>query len=70
MEPLPRGFPVPQPSSLLIHVCFRYEKLADFCYRCGRIGHVRSICDWSDDMCLAKLYDHSLCIEALSPYRK
>ncbi|KAI8032925.1 hypothetical protein LOK49_LG01G02685 [Camellia lanceoleosa] len=48
-KPLPLGFFLQHNSSpgseqLETWVCYKYEKLADFCYDCGRVGHVNSVC--------------------------
>ncbi|KAL7183558.1 hypothetical protein ACSBR2_025870 [Camellia fascicularis] len=48
-KPLPLGFFLQYKSSygseqMETWVHYKYEKLADFCYDCGRIGHVNSMC--------------------------
>ncbi|KAF5947497.1 hypothetical protein HYC85_013454 [Camellia sinensis] len=48
-KPLPLGFFLQHNSSsgseqMETWVHYKYEKLADFCYDCGRIGHVNSVC--------------------------
>ncbi|KAL7186742.1 hypothetical protein ACSBR2_028466 [Camellia fascicularis] len=48
-KPLPRGFILnrgenAQMTSVDPWISFKYEKLSDFCYDCGRIGHDRNVC--------------------------
>lgn len=47
-RPLPKGFFLKRKGDCLetvdLWISFKYEKLADFCYDCGRIGHVNSMC--------------------------
>ncbi|KAH7855888.1 hypothetical protein Vadar_030133 [Vaccinium darrowii] len=44
--PLPKGFWLRRngDSSLDLWISYRYEKLPDFCYWCGRIGHDNKVC--------------------------
>ncbi|KAJ4829928.1 hypothetical protein Tsubulata_012125 [Turnera subulata] len=43
-EPLPTGFITKGVEDMAIHIDFKFEELADFCYYCGRIGHVEKDC--------------------------
>ncbi|KAL7182160.1 hypothetical protein ACSBR1_040967 [Camellia fascicularis] len=47
--PVPRGFLLKRPTTHSqdqsdIWVDFKYERLSDFCYDCGRIGHDSNSC--------------------------
>ncbi|KAL6200704.1 hypothetical protein ACLB2K_030485 [Fragaria x ananassa] len=39
-DPLPTGYELPREDGSKKWVSFAFEKLSDFCYVCGRIGHV------------------------------
>ncbi|KAK9928645.1 hypothetical protein M0R45_025769 [Rubus argutus] len=39
-DPLPTGYQLPRDDGTLKWVSFSYEKLSDFCYVYGRLGHV------------------------------
>ncbi|KAI8005809.1 hypothetical protein LOK49_LG07G01061 [Camellia lanceoleosa] len=45
-KPLPRGFILQHHGSQdkEVWVSYKYEKLSDFCYDCGRLGHDNSSC--------------------------
>lgn len=45
-HPIPKGIWIRRKaeSSLDIWISFKYEKLSDFCYDCGRIGHDNRVC--------------------------
>ncbi|KAI8018869.1 Uncharacterized protein LOK49_LG04G00419 [Camellia lanceoleosa] len=44
-HPLPRGFWLKRsPGSNGVWITFKYEKLSDLCYDCGRIGHENKSC--------------------------
>ncbi|KAK3038525.1 hypothetical protein RJ639_029325 [Escallonia herrerae] len=41
-NPLPRGFATKREGREDAWIQFRYERLLDFCFRCGCLGHVRN----------------------------
>lgn len=43
-KPLVAGFPIPGKNMSTVWVQFKNEKLADFCYACGRLGHTQKSC--------------------------
>ncbi|KAL7183946.1 hypothetical protein ACSBR2_026172 [Camellia fascicularis] len=44
-KPLPRGFWLKRPSEGNdIWISYKFEKLSNFCYACGRLGHDRNGC--------------------------
>ncbi|KAB2621987.1 hypothetical protein D8674_024169 [Pyrus ussuriensis x Pyrus communis] len=43
-KPLFKGCWIRRDSNKEIWVEFRYERLQDFCYKCGRIGHINTEC--------------------------
>lgn len=45
-NPLVTGCWLPRPNNKETWIEFRYERLQDFYYRCGRIGHVNTECSF------------------------
>lgn len=45
-QPLPKGFWLRRknPTSNDLWIAYKYERLSDFCYACGRIGHENNNC--------------------------
>lgn len=43
-NPIKEGFLLPRPNLPYAFINFRYEKLSNFCYKWGRIGHSVSMC--------------------------
>ncbi|KAK3028765.1 hypothetical protein RJ639_037986 [Escallonia herrerae] len=43
-QPIPKGFALKREGREDTWIQFRYERLPDFCFRCGFLGHVRKWC--------------------------
>lgn len=43
-NPLKKGFNLKRPNDEDLWVKFQYERLSDFCYGCGKIGHTVPEC--------------------------
>lgn len=48
-KPLKTGFFLPIEKNVVTWIQFWYEKLNDFCYSCGRLGHGHKNCNQSED---------------------
>ncbi|KAH7857525.1 hypothetical protein Vadar_013640 [Vaccinium darrowii] len=48
-KPLPTGFYLKRVGKKDSWVRFLYERLSDFCYDCGRVSHVRTECQFSEE---------------------
>ncbi|KAM1080241.1 hypothetical protein ACFX14_014940 [Malus domestica] len=46
-NPLARGCWIPRGNNMDSWIEFRYERLQDFCYRCGRIWHANNECSFA-----------------------
>lgn len=44
-KPLQPGFLLPRSGQDPVWIQYRYERLSDFCYRCGLLGHVMANCN-------------------------
>ncbi|XP_042985402.1 uncharacterized protein LOC122314076 isoform X2 [Carya illinoinensis] len=44
IKALQQGFMMPRLDNSEIWIAFKYEKLPDFCYACGRLGHSQVFC--------------------------
>ncbi|CAL9013385.1 unnamed protein product, partial [Prunus brigantina] len=49
-KPLRRGKKMLLPSGNNVFVEFRYERLPEFCFCCGRMGHVFKVCSFVDQV--------------------
>ncbi|KAF5477140.1 hypothetical protein F2P56_003812 [Juglans regia] len=45
-KPLKQGFMMPRVGNHEVWVAFKYEKLSDICYACGRLGHSQIFCGY------------------------
>lgn len=47
-QPLPKGFWLrrKEPSGFDLWIAYKYERLTDFCYACGRVGHENRNCKY------------------------
>lgn len=55
-NPLKACFSLPRPNLPNAYIRFRYEKLSDFCYYCGRLGHTMYWCLESEALGSVKRY--------------
>lgn len=59
-QPLKRGFFLRRPGEEDLWVKFRYERLSDFCYCCGRVGHNFNECKERDESKEKPVFDGDL----------
>ncbi|KAB1219766.1 hypothetical protein CJ030_MR3G005775 [Morella rubra] len=65
-KPLVSGFPIPCLGLSTTWVQFKYKKLADFCYVCGRIGHTQSSCRLAAVHTGKLPFDYKMCADSSS----
>ncbi|CAL1375626.1 unnamed protein product [Linum trigynum] len=80
-EPVPTGFDFPSTveatgQEICEVISFKYERLVELCYFCGRIGHNWPTCDWMKEerrkggyVQLSEIYTAELKAGIDSPYR-
>ncbi|OMO50761.1 Zinc finger, CCHC-type [Corchorus capsularis] len=61
-KPLMSGFWVPRVDKERIWAEIRYERLADFCYNCGRLGHIEKNCEYAENQDRVQKYGAWMCV--------
>lgn len=57
------GFYEPKSGPNRRRISIKYERLREYCYRCGRIGHTLQFCQWDDGPSeLENFYGPELCV--------
>lgn len=59
-KPFPTGFSLPRIDRGPAIVTFKYERLSEFCYECGCLGHVHSSCPTNHGNNNATLYGQGM----------
>nr|POE65786.1 hypothetical protein CFP56_38256 [Quercus suber] len=47
-DPLMSGFFLDRNARPNLWIRFKYERIAEFCFKCGRLGHLKARCLWAD----------------------
>ncbi|XP_050263948.1 uncharacterized protein LOC126708186 [Quercus robur] len=47
-DPLLSGFFLDRNTQPNLWIRFKYERIAEFCFKCGRLGHLKARCIWAD----------------------
>jgi hypothetical protein len=64
-QPLKPGFHLPRSGKNDLWISFRYERLGDYCTKCGLIGHKKLGCPHRPDLCFP-LVQYSIPLQAPS----
>ncbi|XP_040996158.1 uncharacterized protein At4g02000-like [Juglans microcarpa x Juglans regia] len=62
-KPLLDGFILPQLNRQPAKITFKYERLSEFCYICGRLGHVHQSCPHVHGSDVEPQYGQSMSVE-------
>ena len=47
-DPLMSGFLLDRNTQSNLWIRFKYERIAEFCFKCDRLGHLKARCPWAD----------------------
>ena len=47
-DPLMSGFFLDRSTQSNLWIRFKYERIVEFCFKCGRLGHLKARCPWAD----------------------
>lgn len=62
-KPLYSGFYEPRDGRNRRRISIKYERLREYCYKCGRIGHTLQFCHWNDGPSeIDNFYGPELCV--------
>jgi hypothetical protein len=65
-DPLPTGFLLQRASKPPAKITYQFERLLEFCYACGRLGHLFAFCPLDPHPLITGRYDPKL--KADAPY--